>query len=663
MNRSISFRFIAVLLLVLALGQSLGAFLYLRESRNTLTTSLHDRMQRSLRQAAGVLAEPLLNYNFDLIEAYLTESLQDLDLQTMRVLDAQQRVVRERTVERREAQTFHLAEPMMIGGQTAGTVEIVYTPKTINDHMRKNLLLIPLFQAGMLLVVALVLIALFTAHVKKPVLQLNRSLDRITSGDLATTIAVGRRDEIGLIAGGVNFLVERLAGTIQRMNSISANLNRTMLTLNQTFDKVRLRVDRQHQSTEEVSRAVEDASGMQLQIIANTENLLAMAGDNASALLEMSASSDEIAGNADNLNRNLQDAHSTLAELTQSAREVASMANDVSAAVMDASSSIEEIYGSVRHVEEVIRETTSRNRQTTELISEKGIAAVSEARERMRHIGSAIESLTSAIGKLGNRSKDIGSILSVIEDVTEQTRLLSLNALIIAAQAGEQGRGFAVVANEMKTLSDQTDNSTREIEAIVSAIQQEITQVVSETRATAEMIRGGDAVVARTAEVLQEILSDSQHTTQMAQSIDRAAQEQTNGLKLMVGATEQIKDKIQAVNRATREQEKSTAFLLGTLTPIREMMEATRSALEEQAKSTRMISGNIELANQRNAEIATASGKQRQLNDQVLAALREVMRLGDETEKEVNTLTPLLDSLLEEMDALAREMGGFSTGS
>ena len=105
--------------------------------------------------------------------------------------------------------------------------------------------------------------------------------------------------------------------------------------------------------------------------------------------------------------------------------------------------------------------------------AENGQAKVRQTIEGMNEIREATETAEQVIKSLGRRTKEIGAIVDVIDDVADETNLLALNAAIIAAQAGEHGRAFSVVADEIKDLADRVLASTKEIGTLISAVQEE----------------------------------------------------------------------------------------------------------------------------------------------------------------------------------------------
>ncbi len=107
-----------------------------------------------------------------------------------------------------------------------------------------------------------------------------------------------------------------------------------------------------------------------------------------------------------------------------------------------------------------------------------GKSVVNKTHDSINDLANEVEKVSGVIGRLSQRSQDIGKVLEVIKGVSEQTNLLALNAAIEAARAGDQGRGFAVVSDEVRTLALRTHTSTQEIQEIIEELQSGITDAV-----------------------------------------------------------------------------------------------------------------------------------------------------------------------------------------
>src|SRR5512135_2271980 len=110
------------------------------------------------------------------------------------------------------------------------------------------------------------------------------------------------------------------------------------------------------------------------------------------------------------------------------------------------------------------------------------------------------------VNRLGERAESIGSILTVIEDITDQTSLLALNASILAAQAGEHGKGFAVVASEVRELANRTASSTKEIAELIGSVQEGSREAVGAMREGATFVEEGVRLALDTRGALRKIL-------------------------------------------------------------------------------------------------------------------------------------------------------------
>ncbi|MCP4323288.1 MAG: methyl-accepting chemotaxis protein, partial [Alteromonadales bacterium] len=159
--------------------------------------------------------------------------------------------------------------------------------------------------------------------------------------------------------------------------------------------------------------------------------------------------------------------------------------------------------------------------------SDKGQQGVESTITSIRQLSDNLSESQTVVLELAQDSETIGSVLDVIRGIAEQTNLLALNAAIEAARAGEQGRGFAVVADEVRTLATRTQDSTKEIETIISSLQGRTTNIVDLIRACT--LQGEDSAkqASLAGELLTLIDEDVQQISDMSHSISTAIQEQS----------------------------------------------------------------------------------------------------------------------------------------
>jgi len=257
--------------------------------------------------------------------------------------------------------------------------------------------------------------------------------------------------------------------------------------------------------------------------------------------------------------------HDLIVSFSGAANEVAGAATEIAASaeqmscgmreqtdqVTQVSAAIEEMSASIVGVAENSAEAVKSSIESGETANQGG-QIVSETIERMQMISQAVNSSSESVTELGKRGEQIGEIISVINDIADQTNLLALNAAIEAARAGEHGRGFAVVADEVRKLAERTTQATEEVSCSIREIQTETSRAVEMMQSGTKEVDDGVDRATAAGDSLQQIVSSAKGVRQKIESIAATAEEQSSV------ATE-ISQSIQRVNATSAQVAEGTS--------------------------------------------------------------------------------------------------------
>ena len=248
-----------------------------------------------------------------------------------------------------------------------------------------------------------------------------------------------------------------------------------------------------------------------------------------------------------------QESQSTAMQLADASEHQAQEIAGASAAVNEMAVSIDQVSSNAAESSAVAERSVA--------IAKKGTDVVQNTMRGMDNIREQIQETSKRIKRLGESSQEIGDIVSLINDIADQTNILSLNAAIQASMAGDAGRGFAVVADEVQRLAERSSAATKQIEALVKTIQSDTNEaVISMEHTTAEVVRGArlaqDAGVA-----LEEIENVSTNLAELIQNISNAARQQSSSAS-HISNTMNV---IQEITSQTSSGTNATAYSIGNL--------------------------------------------------------------------------------------------------
>ena len=230
-----------------------------------------------------------------------------------------------------------------------------------------------------------------------------------------------------------------------------------------------------------------------------------------------------------------QETQATALQLAEASNHQAEQIAAASERINDIATSIEQVSRNSTESAEVA--------QRSVVIAAEGAGVVRETINGMDQIRDQIQETSKRIKRLGESSQEIGSIVELINDISEQTNILALNAAVQAAAAGETGRGFAVVADEVQRLAERTSGATRRIEGLVQAIQADTNEAVNSMEQTTAEVVSGARLAEDAGTALTEIERVSNALNDLIKNISSAAQQQAGAaadITKTMGVVQQI---------------------------------------------------------------------------------------------------------------------------
>ena len=280
---------------------------------------------------------------------------------------------------------------------------------------------------------------------------------------------------------------------------------------------------------------------------------------------------------ADSINFAVEQLRTLVTTINDTSVQVASSAQETQATAMHLAEAAEhqaqEINSATDRINEIaasINQVSRNSADSAEVaqrsvqIATNGAGVVRQTIAGMDSIRDQIQETSKRIKRLGESSQEIGSIVELINDISEQTNILALNAAIQAASAGEAGRGFAVVADEVQRLAERSSSATKRIESLVQTIQADTNEAVSSMEQTTSEVVAGARLAEDAGTALGEIEKVSADLSGLIQGISTAAAQQSSAA---TGIT-QTMNTIQSITAQTSQGASQTAESVGILAQL-----------------------------------------------------------------------------------------------
>jgi twitching motility protein PilJ len=303
--------------------------------------------------------------------------------------------------------------------------------------------------------------------------------------------------------------------------------------------------------------------------------------------LRGTVTNDALGNVVDSVNYMLDNFVKVLERVRKAAIDVQASANDILIAseemssgavqqdqeITNTSSAVEQLTVSMKQVSNNAEASAEAARRALDA-AEQGNRSVRDTLEGMQRIRSSVQATAKRIKTLGDRSLEISEIVKVINDITEQTNLLALNAAIEAARAGEAGRGFAVVADEVRKLAEHSRSATKDIAALIKAIQAETNDAVVVMEEGTREVEIGARLADQAGRALDAISTVVRQSAELVQEISLASKQQVRG-------TEGVANAMQIISNITRQTSQGARQTARTVEQLVHMSEQLNEALSQ----------------------------------------------------------------------------------
>ncbi len=548
---------------------------------------------------------------------------------------------------------------LSLDNKQIGVFRIALKESAVNRQVR-SLLLSSLLVAFISFIVATVLVYLFVDRtITRPITEQAETASGMAAGDLSREINVTGETEIAALGAAINTMSFNLREMLGKIKQTGASLGEAMTLMTGATLKMSQGARVQQEATEQTAMTVSEMSASIKGVAENAEEMSRAATNSSSSASEMASSIEEVARSAGALSAAAEDTAASIEQMLASIKQVSENTEQVATSAEQTSASITEMSSTVKEIEQRAREAARLAEKVSSEASDRGMAAIREAIKGMQNIKQSVEATADVVNRLGKRSQEIGQILKVIDEVTDQTSLLALNAAILASQAGEHGKGFAVVAEEIKELAERTAASTQEIGSLIAAVREETEQSVQAMARGLKAVETGSTLVNTTNNVLEQVAGSSRQSADMARAIERTTAEQAKGVAQITETSVSIANQMEQIARAMQEQRRGSERIGLAAERMRDITRQVKTATQEQTTGSKQIAAAIESVKEQASQIARSTSEQNVGVQHIGDAVSKIQKITQETMDVSIEMDMAVQTLKARADALRAELESF----
>ena len=389
--------------------------------------------------------------------------------------------------------------------------------------------------------IALVIALVLARRISRPMKELTSVVKTMAQGELSARANVRTGDEIEVLADSFNEMAENLHTSLTEVRQKSEESERAA----QEAQEARMQIQAaQMELAQSIQRML-----LAMQNFAKGDLTITLPYDADAAMNKLYRGFNEV---VQDISKLVREVIHVSEEITRASSYIVGSTDNIAAGMQsqkertfDIASAVEEISASMNERAQgaII---VAQESQESSAVAVRGGEALRTMTANIKNVTAAVQDSAEIVRLLGKSGEEIGEIISVIDEIADQTNLLALNAAIEAARAGEQGRGFAVVADEVRKLAERTQQATKEISGMISHIQKNTGNAVGAMNNATALVRQSEGFVRETSRALEDIIAKTRTVAEFMQELSATSREQADTSLL-------VAENISAVSATTEE--------------------------------------------------------------------------------------------------------------
>jgi len=400
--------------------------------------------------------------------------------------------------------------------------ELAAAYKVQNDNLQlddmKEMATYFFISMGLMITALAVSMSIVKYGVIDPLRNIQNAIDRVRNGEVDARSELDSKDELGQLSNVLDSMLEEKENALQLKEAENKRLNSSIISLIQNVFQIS-----QRDLTVRVPVAEDVTSAISPSVNQLVESI-------ESVLLEVNV----VSGRVNTASAQVKSQSETVLSYAEREKE-------------EISETLDGLDSAIKAMELISKLAVISNNASQKAIktSETAMDSVSQTIESINKIRQTIHEAEKRIKRLGERSQEIGGIVNLINNISERTHVLSLNASMHAASAGEAGRGLMVVVDEVQRLSENSREATSEIESLVNNIQLETADTINViNNVISDVVEG-----TRLAEEAGERMGETRTTTQtLVDSVVRIAHSSVKQAKV----AEELRERATSINETTQ---------------------------------------------------------------------------------------------------------------